>query len=42
LLDYSITAPPGYFWEESGKEIFEYQTEKPKAREIIELTLLKN
>ena len=27
---------------ESGKEIFEYQTEKPKAREIIELTLLKN
>ncbi|MBI3046328.1 MAG: DUF4012 domain-containing protein [Candidatus Harrisonbacteria bacterium] len=38
-LEYSITAPPGYIWKESGKETFEYGTQKIKAREIISLTL---
>ena len=41
-LEYSITAPPGYIWKESGKETFEYGTQAIKAREIIELTLTKS
>ncbi len=40
-LEYSIAAPPGYVWEETGKSIFEYGTQQIKAREIITLTLLK-
>lgn len=40
-LEYSITAPPGYIWQESGKSIFEYGAQQIKAREIIELTLIK-
>lgn len=39
-LEYSITAPPGYIWKESGKEVFEYGTQQIKNREIIHLTLL--
>ncbi|MBI4991806.1 MAG: DUF4012 domain-containing protein [Candidatus Harrisonbacteria bacterium] len=39
MLDYSVTAPPGYHWKESGKEIFEYSTKELKTREIIKLTL---
>lgn len=40
-LEYSIAAPPGYVWKETGKSIFEYGTQQIKAREIIALTLLK-
>ncbi len=40
-LEYSITAPPGYYWKESDGNIFKYSAESPKAREKIELTLIK-
>lgn len=40
-LKYSITAPPGYKWKESGSKIFNYETENPKAREVVSLTLTK-
>ena len=40
-LQYSVSAPIGYAWKETGNENFEYFTENPKAREIIELTLQK-
>lgn len=40
-LEYSITAPPGYYWKESANENFIYSADKPKSREIITLTLLK-
>lgn len=40
-LEYSIAAPPGYVWKETGKSIFEYGTQQIMAREIISLTLLK-
>lgn len=39
-LEYSITAPPGYIWKESGKSVFEYGTEQIQGREVIELTLV--
>jgi len=41
-LEYEITAPPGYFWEESGQPIFSYGTQQIKSREIIRLTLIQN
>ncbi|MDP3999684.1 MAG: DUF4012 domain-containing protein [bacterium] len=40
-LTYSVSAPIGYFWKESGNDIFEYKTPNPKAREVINLTLVK-
>ena len=40
-LDYSITAPPGYIWKESDKEIFSYSADQIRAREIIKLTLIE-
>jgi hypothetical protein len=40
-LEYFVTAPAGYIWKESGTDIFKYETEQIKAREIIELTLVK-
>lgn len=40
-LGYLITAPSGYIWQESGSETYEYQTEIPKAREKIAITLIK-
>ena len=40
-LEYSIRAPAGYLWKESGKEVFEYGTQQPLSREIIKLTLVK-
>lgn len=40
-LEYSVTAPLGYVWQETGTDIFEYTTLNPQAREIIELTLMK-
>lgn len=40
-LEYSISAPPGYIWKESGSELFKYETDQIKSREIINLTLKK-
>lgn len=40
-LEYSIAAPPGYIWKESGRNIFEYGTQQIKAREIVTLNLVK-
>jgi len=41
-LEYSISAPPGYIWKESGENIFKYQTDQIKSREIINLILIKH
>lgn len=41
-LEYSISAPPGYIWKESGSELFKYETDQIKGREIINLTLIKH
>ncbi len=40
-LEYSVAAPPGYFWKENGRSIFEYGTQQIRSRERINLTLLK-
>ena len=40
-LKYSISAPLGYIWKESGKNTFEYGAQEIKARETISLTLIK-
>lgn len=40
-LEYSVAAPPGYIWKESGKNIYEYGTQQLKAREIIDLNLVR-
>ncbi len=40
-LEYSVLAPIGYMWKETGNDLFEYSTPSPKSREIIELTLEK-
>ncbi len=40
-LEYSVLAPIGYAWKETGNGLFEYSTPNPKSREIIELTLEK-
>jgi hypothetical protein len=41
LLKYSVTAPPGYKWKESDSKIFNYETNAIKAREVVNLTLIK-
>lgn len=41
-LDYSVTAPPGFVWKESNSRISRFQTDNPKAREVINLTLESN
>ena len=38
-LAYSIKAPEGFVWQETNAPLFEYRTENPRAREIIDLTL---
>jgi hypothetical protein len=35
----AVSAPPGYKWRESDSAIFRYETQTPKRREIISLTL---
>lgn len=40
-IQYSVDAPPGYIWKESGASSFSYENTNLKAREIIELTLIK-
>lgn len=40
-LEYSVAAPPGYIWKESGKNIYEYGTQQLKSREIITLNLIR-
>jgi len=37
-----VAAPIGYVWKETKTDIFRFQTENPKAREIINLTLESN
>ena len=41
-LEYTVAAPIGYVWKETKTDIFRFQTENPKAREIINLTLESN
>jgi len=38
-LNYSISAPAGYIWKESGRQIFEYFSNDLLGKEIISLTL---
>ncbi|TSD03747.1 MAG: Uncharacterized protein Athens071426_80 [Parcubacteria group bacterium Athens0714_26] len=38
-LEYAVTAPDGYIWKESGKPIFEFNSQQLNAREIIDLTI---
>ena len=40
-LRYSIDAPPGYIWKESGRPSFVYESENPASRVILDLTLEK-
>jgi hypothetical protein len=40
-LEYEITAPANYIWQESGDSVFNYSTQQIKSREIIRLTLKK-
>ncbi|MBI2010700.1 MAG: DUF4012 domain-containing protein [Candidatus Colwellbacteria bacterium] len=39
---YTLTAPPGFRWAESGNDEFKYQADKIPARLEIELTLVKD
>lgn len=41
-LAYSVAAPPGYIWKESGKNIYEYDAPHLNARETLTLTLVKS
>lgn len=36
---YSVTAPPGYIWKESQSAVYEFQTETPTGRIILDLTM---
>jgi hypothetical protein len=40
-LRYSVEAPPGYIWRESGQNAFVYESENPEGRIILDLTLDK-
>ena len=40
-LEFSIEAPPGFIWQESGGPYFIYKNERPSAKEIISLQLKK-
>lgn len=40
-LEYSLVAPTGYIFKESGNPTFEFKKDDLNAREIIELTLVK-
>ncbi len=36
-----LRAPLGYVWQESGEQIYRFERPSPKAREIVELHLIK-
>ena len=38
---YTVSAPPGYIWKESQSNIYEFQTEHPDGRIILDLTMEK-
>ncbi len=38
-LNYSVEAPPGWHWRESGKPVFYYNTDHLPGRTVINLTL---
>lgn len=38
-LRVKISAPLGYSWEESGSSIYEYETDNPEKRVVIDVTL---
>ncbi|MEX2054412.1 MAG: DUF4012 domain-containing protein [Candidatus Colwellbacteria bacterium] len=40
-FDYALVAPEGYYWLESGRDIFRYNSNSLPARVVIELTLKK-
>jgi len=40
-FNYLIKAPAGFYWQESGANIFEYRDLDPAGRVIIELTLVR-
>ncbi len=40
-LEYSVAAPPGYIWKESGKNSYASADAKLNARETVYLTLIK-
>ncbi len=40
-FEYSIAAPIGYKWKESGKPVFNFSAENTPARLILELNLIK-
>lgn len=40
-LKVTIEAPPGYKWQENQKTIYEYQSDNPPARVMVNLTLSK-
>ncbi|MDE2000946.1 MAG: DUF4012 domain-containing protein [Patescibacteria group bacterium] len=40
-LEYTLIAPPGYQWKESGSPTFTYDTEQLAARETVTATLVK-
>jgi len=40
-LYYAVTAPARYVWKESGDEIFKYSANELKAREEIDLTMIR-
>ena len=43
-LDYKVSAPAGYIWKESGKSLYEYNSEGKTlpGRLKISLTLIKD
>lgn len=41
-FDLLLEAPPGYLWQETGNENFNYVNENPEGRVIINLTLVSN
>ena len=40
-LEYSVSAPDGYIWKESGGRVFEYTTSRIKARKEVNLTMVR-
>ena len=40
-LEYSVSAPDGYIWKESGSQVFEYTTSRIKARKEVNLTMVR-
>lgn len=40
-ISYTLEAPPGFKWKQSGSSIFEYKNDDPPARVVVDLTLEK-